>query len=76
MPASNSQSAEALDRLTREGPSESEAVGAALVEAARRRGRRSELAREIRRIARDPEDEAERRAMMADMEVLSRAWPE
>ncbi|HWH12195.1 MAG TPA: hypothetical protein VG165_13790 [Solirubrobacteraceae bacterium] len=39
-----------------------------------RRDRR-ELAEEVRRIADDPADTAERRAVMEDMEALAAAWP-
>ena len=54
----------------------SEAVRAALIEAGLRRRRRSMLAAEVRRIAEDSADRAERRAVMADMEALSSDWPE
>ena len=59
----------------REGRNESEAVRTALVEAGRRR-RRSMLADEVRRLAEDPADTAERRAVMDDMEAASADWPE
>jgi hypothetical protein len=65
----------ALASLMREGRNESEAVRTALVEAGRRRRRRSALADEVRRLAEDPVDTAERRAVMADMEAASAAWP-
>jgi Arc/MetJ-type ribon-helix-helix transcriptional regulator len=70
------QSAEALSVLMREGRNESEAVRAALVEAGQRRRRRSELADEVRRLAADADDSAERRTVMADMEAISADWPE
>ena len=60
----------------REGRNESEAVRAALVEAGRRRLRRSALDEEVRRLAADPADLAERRAVMADMDAVSSDWPE
>ncbi len=66
----------ALASLMREGRNESEAVRAALVEAGRRRHRRSALADEVRRLAEDPVDTAERRAVMAYMEAASADWPE
>ncbi len=60
----------------REGRNESEAVRAALIESGRRRRRRSALEAEVGRLANDPIDTAERRAVMADMESLSADWPE
>jgi Arc/MetJ-type ribon-helix-helix transcriptional regulator len=60
----------------REGRNESEAVRTALVEAGRRRQRRSALAEEVRRLAADPTDTAERRAVLADMEAVPADWPE
>jgi len=59
-----------------EGRNESEAVRTALVEAGRRRRRSAALAAEVRRLADDPADTAERRAVMADMDALSPDWPE
>jgi Arc/MetJ-type ribon-helix-helix transcriptional regulator len=70
------QSEAALDTLVREGRNESEAVRTALVEAGRRRRRRSDLADEVRRLAEDPADTAERRAVMADMDAIASDWPE
>lgn len=69
-------SEQALATLMREGRNESEAVRTALVEAGRRRRRRSVLADEVRRLAEDPVDTAERRAVMDDMEDASADWPE
>jgi hypothetical protein len=66
----------ALASLMQEGRNESEAVRTALIEAGRRRRRRSELADEVRRLADDPADTKERRAVMADMEAASADWPE
>ena len=60
----------------REGRNESEAVRTALVEAGRRRRRQAALADEVRRLADDPADTAERRAVMADMDAVSPGWPE
>ena len=59
----------------REGRNESEAVRAALTEAGQRRARRSSLAAEVARLAADPLDAAERRAVMAEMEALAPDWP-
>ncbi len=59
-----------------EGRNESEAVRTALVEAGDRRLRRSALAEEVRRLAEDPADTAERRAVMADMDAVSADWPD
>lgn len=65
----------ALSVLMREGRNESEAVRAALTEAARRRARRSALAIEVARLAGDRADAAERHAVMADMEAVAPDWP-
>ena len=65
-----------LTTLMREGRNESEAVRLALAEAGRRRLRRSALTEEVRRLAEDPVDTAERRAVMADMDALSPDWAE
>jgi HEAT repeat protein len=51
-----------------------DAVRRAAVDAERRRG--SELAEEVRRIAENRDDAAERRAAMADMESVTAGWPE
>jgi hypothetical protein len=66
----------ALSLLMREGRNESDAVRTALVEAARRRSRRSALADEVRRLVADPHDTRERKAVMADMNALASGWPE
>jgi Arc/MetJ-type ribon-helix-helix transcriptional regulator len=60
----------------REGRSESEAVRAALTEAGQRRARRSVLAAEVARLALDPDDTAERRNVMADMDAVAADWPQ
>jgi hypothetical protein len=65
----------ALSTLMREGRNESQAVRAALTEAGERRARRSVLAAEVARLAADPQDTAERRAVMADMEAAAPDWP-
>jgi Arc/MetJ-type ribon-helix-helix transcriptional regulator len=69
-------SEDALATLVGEGRNESEAVRTALIEAAGRRRRRSALVAEVRRLADDPFDTAERRAVMKDMEASSTDWPE
>ncbi|MDQ6914887.1 MAG: hypothetical protein M3155_03655 [Actinomycetota bacterium] len=69
-------SARALGVLMREGRNESEAVRAALVEAGHRRGQRSALAEEVRRLTADPDDTRERQAVMADMDSVAGDWPE
>lgn len=66
----------ALGVLVGEGRNESEAVRAALVEAAHRRGQRSAIAEEVARLAADPLDSRERRAVMDDMDAVSADWPE
>jgi hypothetical protein len=66
----------ALSLLMREGRNESDAVRTALVEAARRRSRRSALTDEVNRLAADPRDMRERRAVMADMDAAGSDWPE
>jgi Arc/MetJ-type ribon-helix-helix transcriptional regulator len=66
----------ALSALMQEGRNESDAVRTALVEAGRRRRRHATLAGEVRRLAEDPADTAERRAVMADMDAVSADWPE
>jgi Arc/MetJ-type ribon-helix-helix transcriptional regulator len=68
-------SEDALETLVREGRNESEAVRTALIEAASRRRQRSALAAEVRRLADDPVDTAERQAVMDDMEAISADWP-
>jgi Arc/MetJ-type ribon-helix-helix transcriptional regulator len=68
-------SEQGLSALMREGRNESEAVRAALVEAGRRRRRQAALADEVRRLADDPADTAERHAVMADMDAVAADWP-
>jgi len=69
-------SEQALGTLMREGRNESEAIRTVLLEAGRRRGRRSALAEEVGRRAADGDDARERRAAMADMDAVSPGWPE
>ena len=64
-----------LSTLMREGRNESQAVRTALTEAGERRSRRAALAAEVARLAADPLDTAERRAVMADMDSLAPDWP-
>jgi len=66
----------ALNTLMREGRNESEAVRDALIETAQRRQRRSAITAEVRRLADDPADTAERKALMADMDSVTDDWPE
>jgi hypothetical protein len=60
----------------REGRNESDAVRTALVEAARRRSRRSALTDEVSRLVTDPQDTRERKGVMADMDAVGSDWPE
>jgi hypothetical protein len=62
----------ALVALTADGSTRSQAVRAALLDAARARIRR-QVEEESRALATDPEDLAEARAVQSDMEAL-RAW--
>lgn len=57
-----------------EGMNEFEAVRKALADAAFRPMRRPALAREAARLAADPVDRAERKALLAEMEALSPEW--
>jgi hypothetical protein len=66
----------ALSLLMREGRTESDAVRTALVEAGRRRLRRSSIADEVARLAADVHDTRERRAVLADMEAVGSDWPQ
>lgn len=66
----------ALAVLMREGRNESEAVRAALLECGGRRAKHAVLVQEVRRLAADPADTRERRAVMAEMEALAPDWPE
>jgi hypothetical protein len=68
-------SQQALAALMREGRNESEAVRTALVEAGRRRRRQAALAEEVRRLAGDAADTAERQAVMSDMDAVAADWP-
>jgi hypothetical protein len=70
------ESERALSILMREGRNESDAVRTALLEAGRRRLQRSALAAEVSRLAADAADTAERRAVMADMDIAAADWPE
>jgi uncharacterized protein (DUF2252 family) len=69
-------SEQALAALMREGRNESEAVRTALVEAGQRRRRAAALAAEVARLVQNPQDTAERRAVMADMDAVSAEWPD
>lgn len=65
----NGEAARALQVLMRGGISRSEAVRAALIEAARRR-RAAALAAEAARLAQDPDDRAEMKEVAELMEDL------
>lgn len=69
-------SQDALGVLLGEVANESEAVRLALVESARRRRRRAALAEEVRRLAADSVDSAERRVVLADLDAISPDWPQ
>ena len=64
---------DALDALTRDGGSRSEAIRAALIEAARRRSSEA-LRAEAEAAAADPVDRAETKAVLEFMESLSEPW--
>jgi hypothetical protein len=66
----------ALRLLIQEGHNESEAVRLALIEAGRRRRRRTELAAEVLEAARDAEDRRVQAEVLADMEPASPPWPD
>jgi Arc/MetJ-type ribon-helix-helix transcriptional regulator len=68
-------SAAALHLLRAEGLSDSEAVRAALREAADRRRRRSFLAAEAARLVADPVDRREKVTILEEMEELAPDWP-
>lgn len=65
----------ALELLLRGGKTESEIVRAALVDAGRRRTRRSALMSEAATVAADPADRAEIRRVREDMDSIGRPWP-
>lgn len=67
-------SEQGLATLMGEGRNECEAVRIALTEAGHRRHRRSAIAEEVTRLAEDPIDSAERRALLADMDAASTTW--
>ncbi len=58
-----------------EACNEPKAVQAPPVEAGDRRVRHAALAAEVKRLAEDPTDTAERRELMADMDAVSAGWP-
>ena len=66
------RSERALAELTADGSTTSEAIRQALVDAVRLR-RREQMRAESRELASDPEDRAESRRVLADMDEL-RAW--
>ena len=64
----------ALHLLERTGLSQSEAVRAALIAAAKRAKRPSAIAAEVAALQADPEDRAEMAAIAAMMEAISAPW--
>ena len=58
------------------GFTDSEAIRLALREAADKRRRRSALRAEAERLMNDPDDRAEIRRVLAEMEAISAAWSE
>lgn len=69
------QSESALDLIKSNGMTESEAVRACLTESAERRRLRSSLAAEAERLASDPVDREELRAIQEHLDELSPDWP-
>ena len=65
----------ALAVLRAEGMSDSQAVRSALTEARARRRRRVALREEARRLAADPGDRAEIRALRDELDELTPPWP-
>jgi hypothetical protein len=69
-------SEDALNVVKAEGLSDSEAVRAALREAAGWRRRRATLRDEVARLAGDADDRAEMRALREQMAELAPEWPD
>jgi hypothetical protein len=69
-------SEDALNVLKAQGVSDSEAVRAALREAAARRRQRAAVRDEVAHLAADQEDRAEMRALREHMAELAPEWPE
>lgn len=67
-------SEKALESLVLELGTESEVVRTALIEAARVR-RKAMVREEVARLAADPEDSLERKALLEDLEDTSPIWP-
>lgn len=72
----DSSSEAALDVIRAEGLNDSAAVRAALREAAARRRARSALRQEAARLAADPDDRAEMRAVREQMQELAPPIPD
>lgn len=72
----DAESERALERLLRDGGTESEVLRAALVEAAARRWDDAVIREQAERIGNDPADRAEMQALVAELEPLSPEWPE
>ena len=66
----------ALGTLRAEGMNDSQAVRLALVEARTRRRQRAALREEASRLASDDADRRELKALAADLDVLTPAWPD
>ena len=71
----DAESEAALAVLRAEGMTDSQAVRSALTEARSRRLQRLALREEARRLAADPEDRAELRALDEELGELTPAWP-
>lgn len=69
------ESDSALRLMRNQGMNDSEAVRTALREAGEKRRSREALREEVRRIAADPEYQAEVRAIQEDLDELSPPWP-
>lgn len=71
----DAESEAALAVLRAEGMTDSQAVRSALTEARRRRRQRLALRDEARRLAADPEDRAEMKALGEELDELAPDWP-
>jgi len=67
----------ALEDIARtRGITRAEAARQAIAETAERERRRSGLAAEVARLAKDPDDRAARARVMADMDAVAAEWPD
>jgi hypothetical protein len=71
----DAESEAALAVLRAEGMTDSQAVRSALTEARSRRRQRLALREEARRLAADPEDRAELKALEEELGELTPDWP-